>query len=67
MEGFVLFDECVDFDVVSYNSMVTGLGRTGQVDEARALFDKMPERSVATWSTMISVYVRNGSDQEPLD
>lgn len=67
MEGFVLFDECVDFDVVSYNSMVTGLGRTGQVDEARALFDKMPERSVATWSTMISVYARNGRDQEPLD
>lgn len=67
MEASVLFDECEEFDVVSYNSMITGLTRKGQVDKARALFDEMPEKSVATWSTMISGYVRNGRDQEALD
>ncbi|XP_078180608.1 pentatricopeptide repeat-containing protein At2g42920, chloroplastic-like [Carex rostrata] len=66
IEASVLFDECVEFDVVSYNSMITGLARGGQVDEARALFNEMPERSVATWSTMISGYARNGRDQEAL-
>ncbi|KAJ4815721.1 Pentatricopeptide repeat-containing protein [Rhynchospora pubera] len=65
-EAALLFDECGEFDVVSYNSMIMGLVRKGLVVEARALFDEMPERSVATWSSMISGYVRNGCDKEAL-
>jgi pentatricopeptide repeat protein len=67
IEASILFDECEEFDVVSYNSMLMALTREGLVNEARAMFDDMPERSVATWSTMISGYVRNGRDQEALD
>ncbi|KAM7532383.1 hypothetical protein LguiB_035793 [Lonicera macranthoides] len=30
----------------------------GKIEAARYLFDKMPERNVASWNTMISAYVR---------
>jgi hypothetical protein len=33
---------------------LTRAGRVGRVDQAPAVFDGMPERPVATWSTMVS-------------
>jgi pentatricopeptide repeat protein len=36
--------------------VVVALTRAGRVDEARAVFDGMPEQPVTTWSAMVSAY-----------
>lgn len=38
--------------------MVGGLCRLGLVDEAREVFDQMPERNLISWNGMISGYVK---------
>uniref|UniRef100_A0A7N0RJC0 Uncharacterized protein n=1 Tax=Kalanchoe fedtschenkoi TaxID=63787 RepID=A0A7N0RJC0_KALFE len=60
-EARKVFDEMTEFDVVAWNSMIMGLGKNGEVVEARRLFDEMGFRkNVVSWNSMISGYVRNG-------
>lgn len=47
-------------DVVSWNSMISGLVRGGELREARHLFDEMPERDVVSWNTILDGYVKSG-------
>ncbi|XP_022142302.1 pentatricopeptide repeat-containing protein At3g62890-like [Momordica charantia] len=54
-------------DVVSWNSMIAGLVRDGQIYVAEKLFVEMPHRDVISWSTMISGYVQNGQLEKALD
>ncbi|MCD7452677.1 hypothetical protein HAX54_017737 [Datura stramonium] len=42
------------------NRIISKLSEEGQVDEARKLFDKMPERDVVSWTAIISGYIRCG-------
>ncbi|KAK6919758.1 Pentatricopeptide repeat [Dillenia turbinata] len=60
LHGKKLFDRSVEFDVVAWNSMLTGLAKIREFDASRRLFDKMPKRSHVSWNSMISGYVRNG-------
>ncbi|KAK6935258.1 Pentatricopeptide repeat [Dillenia turbinata] len=45
-------------DVVSWNSMVSGYAKVGDMEEASSLFQHMPARNLASWNSMISGYVR---------
>jgi pentatricopeptide repeat protein len=36
--------------------MISGYAKSGKADDARAVFDAMKERDVATWNVMIGVY-----------
>ncbi|KAF2317809.1 hypothetical protein GH714_041124 [Hevea brasiliensis] len=54
-----VFDDMGDRNVVSWNSMLAGYMRCGNVDEARRVFDEMMERNVVSWTTMIAGYARN--------
>ncbi|KAK6913313.1 Pentatricopeptide repeat [Dillenia turbinata] len=47
-------------DIVSWNSMIGGLVKGGELTEARRLFDEMPERDSVSWNTMLDVYVKAG-------
>jgi pentatricopeptide repeat protein len=59
-EALALYGRCAEsFDVVACNSVIVALSRSGRVDEARAVFDGMPDRTVATWSAMVSAYARS--------
>ncbi|CAL0325249.1 unnamed protein product [Lupinus luteus] len=51
-----LFSESPHRNVVSYNAMVDGYVKTGQISLARKLFDEMPERDSVSWGTMIAGY-----------
>lgn len=54
-------------DVVSWTATVDGYAKLGQIDEARKLFDQMPERNVVTWSSMINCYMQIGMFKEALE
>ncbi|KAK7278085.1 hypothetical protein RJT34_23110 [Clitoria ternatea] len=54
-------------DVVTWNSMLTGLVRNGEVRVAEKMFDEMSERDVVSWSTMIMGYVQNGILEDGLE
>lgn len=45
-------------DVVSWTTMVGGLLKLGLFDDARVLFDGMPERNLVSWNAMMSGYVK---------
>lgn len=54
-------------DVVTWNSMLAGLVRNGEVRAAEEMFDEMPQRDVVSWSTMIMGYVQNGLLEDGLE
>lgn len=47
--------------------MLTGYAKQGKLADARELFDRMPERNVVSWSTLISMYAQFGRFKEALD
>ncbi|XP_026394312.1 pentatricopeptide repeat-containing protein At5g66520-like [Papaver somniferum] len=61
-----VFDEMPVKDVVSWNSMISGHLRHGELDLARKLFERMPERDVVSWTLVIDGYVKNGHHDRSL-
>ncbi|XP_022146506.1 pentatricopeptide repeat-containing protein At5g66520-like [Momordica charantia] len=55
----LLFDEMPHRNTVSWNTMIFGYSKSGNVDRARQLFDLMPSRDLASWSAMIAAYINN--------
>ncbi|KAF8410937.1 hypothetical protein HHK36_003474 [Tetracentron sinense] len=49
-------------DLVSWNSMIHGYVRGGEMGEAQMLFDEMPERDVFSWAMMIDGYGKKVGD-----
>ncbi|XP_065856928.1 pentatricopeptide repeat-containing protein At2g35030, mitochondrial [Euphorbia lathyris] len=51
-----------DYSASSYvarsNWLITSLCREGKINDARQLFDKMHERDVVTWTTVITGYIK---------
>ncbi|KAH1130080.1 hypothetical protein J1N35_001458 [Gossypium stocksii] len=46
------------------NSLLDMYTKCGCIEEAKNLFDNMPERTVASWTSMISGYCHNGLPDE---
>ncbi|PWA54943.1 tetratricopeptide repeat (TPR)-like superfamily protein [Artemisia annua] len=57
-----VFDEMSERNVVSWNSMIDGYLRSGDLAMAKALslFREMPERKLSSWNAMISGYLECG-------
>ncbi|PKI67913.1 hypothetical protein CRG98_011509, partial [Punica granatum] len=49
------------------SSIITFLVKLGNVNEAREVFDHLPERDIVCWNAMISGYVRAGKFNEACD
>ncbi|XP_022925426.1 pentatricopeptide repeat-containing protein At3g26782, mitochondrial-like isoform X1 [Cucurbita moschata] len=49
-----------ELDVFVANSLIAMYGRCGRSELAREVFDKMPERNVVSWSSIIGAYAQNG-------
>jgi pentatricopeptide repeat protein len=45
-------------DTISWNTMVSGYGKSGDLEAAREVFARMPERSLVSWSAMVDACVR---------
>ncbi|KAK7256695.1 hypothetical protein RIF29_30152 [Crotalaria pallida] len=61
------FLQCINISTVgSYqstyhsNQLLNGLLKSGRINDARKMFDKMPQRDEYTWNTMISGFVSLG-------
>jgi len=61
-----VFDEMCVRNVVTWNTLVAGYVKCGDVDGARKVFDEMPERNVVSWTTLVSGYAQNGGCKEAL-
>ncbi|GMH13122.1 hypothetical protein Nepgr_014963 [Nepenthes gracilis] len=48
----------------SYNSHIYRYSRLGKIVDARQVFDKMPNKSITTWNSMISSYFQNYQPRE---
>ncbi|KAL7232307.1 hypothetical protein ACSBR2_010346 [Camellia fascicularis] len=59
-EARKLFTVMEERDIVSWNSMIGGLVKAGELSEARRLFDEMPERDTVSWNTILDGYSKAG-------
>ncbi|KAK9107378.1 hypothetical protein Syun_023389 [Stephania yunnanensis] len=55
-----VFDSMPERDVVSWNSMISGLVKVGELDKACQLFEEMPERDSVSWNAILDGYVKAG-------
>ncbi|CAI0453925.1 unnamed protein product [Linum tenue] len=62
-----LFRSMDSRDVVSWNSMIGGLVRAGDLGGARELFDEMPVRDAISWNTILDAYVKAGKMDEAFE
>ncbi|CAO2832348.1 unnamed protein product [Amaranthus hypochondriacus] len=54
------------FDTLTSNMLINMYCKCGLLDTARQVFDKMPERSLVSWNTIIGAYNQNGKADEAL-
>ncbi|XP_031262535.1 pentatricopeptide repeat-containing protein At1g09220, mitochondrial-like [Pistacia vera] len=62
--GTKLFDEMPERNIVTWNVMITGLIKWGELEFARSLFEEMPSRSVVSWTGIIDGYTRMNRPRE---
>ncbi|CAN6462037.1 unnamed protein product [Victoria cruziana] len=53
-------------DVSVCNAIIAMYGNLGSTDDARLVFDNMPERDVISWNSLLSVFAQNGMCNECL-
>lgn len=61
------FEVGIKDHLASWNALIAGYIKNGMIDQARQLFDEMPERDVFSWSAMISGYTQNEQPNEALE
>ncbi|EFJ37384.1 hypothetical protein SELMODRAFT_76039 [Selaginella moellendorffii] len=60
-------DRGFDRDGPIATALVYMYGRSGGLDAARAIFDRLPDRDVAPWTAMIASYAHNGHGAAALE
>ncbi|KAD6453213.1 hypothetical protein R6Q59_014970 [Mikania micrantha] len=52
---------------VTWNTMVSGLMRNGEISNALHMFDEMPQRDVVSYTTLIDGFVKKGQYEHALE
>lgn len=60
IEAKKLFDVMPKRNMVSWNAMISGFVRFGDLQSSRKLFDEMPERNVVSFTAMIDGFAKAG-------
>ncbi|XP_042478011.1 pentatricopeptide repeat-containing protein At1g09220, mitochondrial [Macadamia integrifolia] len=66
VEAKKVFDEMHERNLVTWNVMITGFIKWGEIDMAQSLFDRMLVRNVVSWTCMIDGYTRMNQPVEAL-
>ncbi|CAI0553415.1 unnamed protein product [Linum tenue] len=53
-------------DLVSWNAMLSSYVNSGRMNEAKEIFQEMPEKNLLTWAVMIAGLAQNGLGEESL-
>ncbi|MQL78021.1 hypothetical protein Taro_010453 [Colocasia esculenta] len=61
-----LFDHSSHRDVVSYNTLIDGYVKAGEMTQARKIFDEMPVRDVVSYGTLLAGYSRSNRCEDAL-
>ncbi|KAK2968167.1 hypothetical protein RJ640_018260 [Escallonia rubra] len=71
MEGKACHGQTIQFglqlDTLTSNMLINMYSKCGLVGSGRKVFDKMPQRSLVSWNTMIGSYTQNGNEGEALN
>ncbi|KAK9672690.1 hypothetical protein RND81_12G117600 [Saponaria officinalis] len=51
---------CVEVDVYLGNTMIDLCGKRGMVELAQGVFDRMSEKNIVSWNSLMMVYVKSG-------
>lgn len=62
-----VFEDMTERNAISWNSMLSGRVRLGQMRKARAMFEDMPNKTIVSWTTMISGCARIGCYVDALE
>ena len=54
----------LDLDEAVWSVYQTCMGNAGSIEEARQIFDKMVDRDVVSWTTVIDGYLKDGTMEE---
>ncbi|XP_074329520.1 pentatricopeptide repeat-containing protein At4g32450, mitochondrial-like [Apium graveolens] len=55
------------YEVRSFNNILEMYCMCGSMDDAYAVFNKMPQRNLTSWDTMILWFAKNGRGEEAID
>lgn len=53
-----VFDELAEKNVVSWNSILFGHLKSGDLLEVQRVFDQIPRKDIISWNSMISGYAK---------
>lgn len=67
VEASQLFDEVLSRDIVSYNALIAGYVKAGDLSMAQGVFDSMPSRDAASWGTLVAGYAQMNRSKEALE
>ncbi|KAJ4837612.1 Pentatricopeptide repeat-containing protein [Turnera subulata] len=62
-----VFDESSHRDLVSYNTLLDGLVKAGEIEQARGFFDSMPTRDAVSWGTIIAGCAKGNHCEEAIE
>ncbi|XP_021277027.1 pentatricopeptide repeat-containing protein At2g22070-like [Herrania umbratica] len=54
-------------NVFVWNALTDMYGKCGEIDRARWLFDRIRDKSIVSWNSMISGYLKNGQPEKCID
>ncbi|GLT70416.1 hypothetical protein SLA2020_424970 [Shorea laevis] len=65
--AYHVFAKMPQKDIYSWNAILCGFCKAGDLRGARKVFEEMPERNVVSWNNLISALVRSGYQDQALD
>ncbi|KAF8397805.1 hypothetical protein HHK36_016728 [Tetracentron sinense] len=63
-EARQLFDEMIQRNAITWNSMITVYSQNGRIEEARVLFDALSWKNVRSWTALLTGYAKLGRIEE---
>lgn len=67
IDAHEVFEEMSERDAISWNCLLFGHARIGQMRRARTLFEEMSKKLVVSWTAMVSGYAKLGYYSDALD